>query len=112
MARDSLVEGRSEEAGRGVALGSEVLEGSGSCEVFSERVPTEMSFFQELFNMLGSRATSSSLEKTTSSKERDDREHFGGSSEFDNREKISEVVTEDVTGDGDGTLSGSASLHA
>lgn len=71
-----------------------------------------MSFFQELLNMLGSRATGSSFKETTSSKERNNTEHLCTCSELNNREKISKVISKDVSRDSNSILSSSASFHA
>lgn len=71
-----------------------------------------MSFFQELLNVLGSRATGSGFKETTSSKERNNTEHLGTCSELNNREKISKVISKDVARDSNSVLSSSASGHA
>jgi hypothetical protein len=69
-----------------------------------------MSFLDELLNVKGSRATSSSLEKTTSSKERDDTEHLGGRPELEDGEEISVIVTQHVSSHGDSLFSDSHAL--
>jgi len=74
-----------------------VFESSSSGEVLTKGIPTEMTFFQELLDMLRGRASSTSFKETTTSEQRDDRKHFSGGSKFNNREEISQVIAEDIT---------------
>jgi len=69
-----------------------------------------VTFFNELLHVKRSRATSSSLEKTTTGEERDDRKHLRGRSKFEDREKISVIISQNVSCDRDSLLTDSHSL--
>jgi hypothetical protein len=69
-----------------------------------------VTFFNELLHVKRSRATSSSLEKTTTSEERDDRKHLRGRSKLEDREKISVIISQNVSCDRDSLLTDSHSL--
>jgi len=58
-----------------------------------------MSFFNELLDMEGSRATSTSFEKTTTGKQRNDTEHLGGRSKLEDREEISVIIAQHISSD-------------
>lgn len=108
---DGLVEGLSEKGSLGVASFSEELKGSGSSEVLTERIPTEMVLFGELLDVERGRATSTSLEHATSGEHRDDTEHLGGGVQLEDREEIGVVISEDVTSHTDRLLASSHSLE-
>jgi len=108
---DGLVEGLSEKGSLGVASLSEELEGSGSGEVLTERIPTEMVFFGELLDMERGRATGTSLEHATSGEHGDDTEHLGGGVQLEDGEEIGVVISEDVTSHTDSLVASSHSLE-
>jgi len=70
-----------------------MLKGSSSGKVFSKRVPSQVTFLNELLYVKWSRATGSSLEKTTTGEERDNRKHLRRRSKFEDREKISVIIS-------------------
>merc|ERR1712088_976289 len=80
---------------------AKLLEANGGGEVFTKGVPSEMTFLQELLDMLGSRATSSGLQEDSTSQERDDGQHLGRGSQLEDGEEVSEVISEDIASAGD-----------
>jgi hypothetical protein len=84
---------------------AQLLEANGGGEVLTKGVPPEMTFLQELLDMLGSRATSSGLQENSTSQERDDGQHLGGGSQLEDGEKVGEVISEHIAGAGDGVQS-------
>ena len=67
-----------------------------------------MSFFQELLHMFWGGSSSSGLQQNSSSQERNNGQHLCRCSQLQDREQVSEVVTENVasTGDSVQTFSG------
>mmetsp|Transcript_28445 Transcript_28445/g.67314 ORF Transcript_28445/g.67314 Transcript_28445/m.67314 type:complete len:508 (+) Transcript_28445:435-1958(+) len=69
-----------------------------------------MALLLELLDVLRGRTTSTRLKHSAAGKEGHDGEHLGGGAEFEDREEIGEVVTENVAGDADGVLTSAAAL--
>mmetsp|Transcript_3891 Transcript_3891/g.9275 ORF Transcript_3891/g.9275 Transcript_3891/m.9275 type:complete len:252 (-) Transcript_3891:1800-2555(-) len=111
-AADGLVEAFSEKDCLWI-VGScaELLKGNGECQVFSQTVPSQVTLLDKLLDVLWSRTTGASFVQSTTGEKWNNRQHFCGSSELQNWEKVRQVITEDVTGDTDGILSGRSAFH-
>merc|ERR1719186_757704 len=95
---NSVHQGVSKQCGFGITkLGTKFLEPNGSSQVLSQGVPPQMSFFQELFHMLGSRASCSCLEQSSSSQQRDNGQHLSRSSQFNDWEQVCQVISQDIS---------------
>ena len=81
------------------------------CEVFTERIPAEVVFGEELLHLLRSRSTCTSFIEATTSHERHDGEHLCRSTNFENREEVREVVTHHVTRHTDSIEASLGALH-
>ena len=55
-----------------------------------------MTFFRELLNVLGCGTTSPRFKESTTLQERDDRQHFGARTEFEDWEKVGKVIAQYV----------------
>src|SRR5215471_17728719 len=66
-------------------------------EKLAERVPSEVSFFKELLNVLRRRASGARFKHTSSVHQGNDGKHLGARSYFENRKKVRQVIAEDVT---------------
>ena len=99
------VEGLGEDQGLVVFEDSrEVLEGNAEREEFTEGVPAEVVFLFKLPDVFRRGTTGTGLEEATAVHEWNDGEHLGRGAEFEDREEICQVVTQHVTGHGDGVL--------
>ena len=58
-----------------------------------------MAFCFHLLDMLGCRPACAGFKQSTTVDERHDREHLGAGAQFQDREKVSEVIPQDVARD-------------
>ena len=71
-----------------------------------------MVLFFELLDVFRCRSAGAGLKESAAVHERDNREHLGTGTDFENREEVGEVITQDVAGDGDGVVAATDSLEA
>src|SRR6266516_6452847 len=82
----------------------QMLEARGEREEFTQAVPSEVVFREQLLDVPGCRTTSPRLEHAAPRDQGDDREHLGTRAKLHDREQIREVVTQHVASNGDGAL--------
>ena len=85
-----------------LALEAQILQAHRQCQELTERIPPQVVFLHELLDVLGRRTARTGLVQSTTGHQRHDREHLGAGTEFEDREQVGEVVTQDVAGRGDG----------
>ena len=89
----------------GVASGlRQMLERHGERQKFAERVPAQMVFFEELLHVFGGGAARAGFKHAAAVHEWHDGEHFRTCPQFEDGEKVGQVVAQDVAGNGDGVL--------
>mmetsp|Transcript_58654 Transcript_58654/g.130657 ORF Transcript_58654/g.130657 Transcript_58654/m.130657 type:complete len:553 (-) Transcript_58654:784-2442(-) len=90
---------------------TERLERHRQRKVLTEGVPAEVVLLGKLLHMLWCRASRSGLEEATAREQRHNGEHLGGCAQLEDREQVSQVVAQDVTGDGDRVLASAGVVH-
>ena len=83
-------------------LDTDVFETCSQREEFTERIPAQVVFLDELVNVLGCRTARSRFVHSAAGHQRHDRQHLGAGAELQDREQVGEVVAQDVSGRGDG----------
>ena len=81
-----------------------MLERYGQRQKFTERVPSQMIFLDQLLHMLGCRASGTCLKQTTTVHQGHDGQHLGAGTKLQDREQISQIVAQHVAGDRDRVL--------
>ena len=71
-----------------------------------------MVLFFELLDVFRCRSAGAGLKESAAVHQWHDREHLGTGTDFENREEVGEVITQDVAGDGDGVVAATDSLEA
>ncbi|EKD82647.1 MAG: hypothetical protein ACD_39C01169G0002 [uncultured bacterium] len=71
-----------------------------------------MAFFDELLNMFGRRTTGAGFIEAATIEKRNDRKHLGAGAQFENREKIGQIVAQHVSGYRNSVLAFSTSLQS
>ena len=109
MLADGLVQRGGQEPGLvAVVHLAVVLERGDEGAEFTQGVPAQVSFLDELLDVPGGRAAGAGLEHAATVEQGDDREHLGAGAQFQDGEEVGEVVAQDVAGYGDGVLAGPA----
>src|SRR5215468_4418898 len=67
-------------------------------EKLAERIPSQVSFFKELLNVLRGRASGARFEHASSIHQGNDGKHLGARSYFENWKKVRQVIAQDVAG--------------
>ena len=98
-------------AGVGFRFG-EVLERRGDGEKLAERIPAQVVLLKELLNMLRRGSAGAGLEQPAAVHQRNDRKHLRARADFEDREKVGEIVAEDIARDGNGVLAFDNALKA
>ena len=70
-----------------------------------------MAFLNELLHVLRSRSTGTCLKEAAAAQKRNDGEHLGASSQFQDGEEIGKIITQDISSDWNRILAISAPLH-
>ena len=79
-----------------------MLKGHRNGEILSQRVPPQVTFFEELLHVLGGRSSCASLEQAAASQQRHYGQHLRRRAQLQYGEKVGQIVSQDVSGDGDG----------
>ncbi len=94
-----LVKSFSKNLGLGVSEGiGEVFERDRQGEKLAERVPAQMAFRFELLHMLGSRSACTRFKESPTIHQGHDREHFSAGAQFENGEKVGQIIAKDIAG--------------
>src|SRR5690606_12640534 len=89
-----------------------VAEGFSQCHELTEGIPTEVVFLNDLLDVLRGGATGTGLEESAASHQWNNGEHLCRGAQFQDGEEVGVVVTQDVTGDGDGVLATTDTVHS
>ena len=78
-----------------------MFERCGDGKKLTERIPAQVVFLDELLDMFRRRATGTGFEKPATIHQRHDRKHLRAGADFEDREKVGEVIAQHIAGDGD-----------
>ena len=111
QALGGLVQGGGQHAGLLVAVGLVlVAEGLGQRQELTEGVPAQVVFFLHLLDVLRGGAAGTGLEEAAARHQRNHGQHLCGGTQLEDGEEVRVVVTQHVTGHGDGVLAAADAL--
>ena len=107
------VEGVGEDFGLFVAGHfGQVLEGGSEGEEFAERIPAQVILCGELLDVLRRGTAGPGFEESAPVHQRDDGQHLRAGADFEDGEKVGQVVAQDVAGHRNGVLAFRDTLEA